>query len=203
MIKQVETIFQNQDFVIISKPAGLSFHSDGLHTYLRSILSCEIYGVHRLDKVTSGLLIFAKSSDVASALSKKFESREMKKVYIALSDKRPSKKQGMIKGDMEKTRDGCYKLTRNLKNPALTRFISESANEQGIRLFRLFPETGKTHQLRVAMKSLGSPIIGDDRYGGSESDRTYLHAYELSFNLNDEDFNFQVLPVGSLWPSSL
>ena len=53
------------------------------------------------------------------------------------------------------------------------------------------------------MKSLGSPIIGDDRYGGSESDRTYLHAYELSFNLNDEDFNFQVLPVGSLWPSSL
>ncbi|WP_034730697.1 TIGR01621 family pseudouridine synthase [Bacteriovorax sp. Seq25_V] len=203
MLEQIKIIFENHDFLVISKPAELSYHGDGLHEFLRKQTNGDIFGVHRLDKVTSGILIFAKNSEMAAVLSKKFESKEMKKIYIAMSDKRPSKKQGLIRGDMEKSRDGSYKLTRTLYNPAITKFETRQAQQDGLRMFILYPQTGRTHQLRVAMKSLGSPILGDKRYGGSDSDRTYLHAFELSFELNGEEFSFKVLPTGKHWPSDL
>jgi len=64
----------------------------------------------------------------------------------------------------------------------------------------LQPKTGKTHQLRVAMKSLGSPILGDNLYSGNQSDRVYLHAYQLEFDYQNEHFCVQALPEsGQIW----
>jgi tRNA pseudouridine32 synthase/23S rRNA pseudouridine746 synthase len=197
----IDIIFENSQFIVLNKPAGISFHKDdnevGFFSLVKEKLGLEIFSVHRLDKVTSGLIVFAKDSEAASVFGELFSHKKIQKTYIALSDKRPSKKQGLIKGDIEKARGGSYKLSRLMSNPSLTKFTSTYVNE--LRIFKLLPLTGKTHQLRVVMNSLGSPIIGDERYKGSISDRTYLHAYKLEFELMGEVFKFECLPTEGLF----
>jgi len=90
---------------------------------------------------------------------------------------------------MERARNGSWRLARSLEDPASTTFVSRSA-KPGLRLFALRPATGKTHQLRVAMKSIGAPIFGDERYGGSAADRGYLHACALRFDYAGETLQF-------------
>ena len=82
---------------------------------------------------------------------------------------------------MARSRRGTWKLTRDEDNFAVTRFSSQSL-KPGLRLFVLQPFTGKTHQLRVAMKSIGSPILGDTLYGGDEAEHLFLHAWRLVFD---------------------
>ena len=102
---------------------------------------------------------------------------------------------------MQKARDGAWKLCQSHENPAKTRFISIGC-EPHLRLFVLYPETGKTHQLRVAMKSLGSPILGDPLYGKKEeiADRVYLHAIRLEFVYQKQRIQVCALPLeGEYW----
>ena len=198
---KIDIVFENEDFVLVNKPAGLSFHSEdgpGLVVILCDQLGIEqLYSVHRLDKMTSGLLILAKTSEAANALSRLFEERKIEKFYLALSVRKPKKKQGWIKGDMGPSRRGSYKLLGTNKNPAVTQFISTALRTHE-RFFLVKPHTGKTHQIRVALKSLGSPIAGDTRYAASEEakmeERGYLHAYALRFELNGEAFSFVCPP---------
>jgi len=124
-----------------------------------------------------------------------------------ISDKKPKKKQGLIKGGMEKSRRSMWKLTKNKGNLAITQFFS-FAFENGKRLFVIKPHTGKTHQIRVALKSLGSPICGDPLYADKTEvanyDRGYLHAYQISFNLKGEVHNFTAPPSeGALFLDAL
>lgn len=187
------------DFLAVNKAPGFSVHRDrnsrGFVDQVAEFMQCErLYLVHRLDRMTSGLLLLAKSSESCAALAGLFAQRKVEKYYVALSDSRPQKKQGLVQGDMERSRNGCWKLTRTRTDPAITRFFSSSVSP-GLRLFVLRPETGKTHQLRVAMKSLGAPILGDARYGGAEADRGYLHAYALRFEYGGTSIVLQNPPV--------
>ena len=192
-------------FYVIAKAPGLGFHREddapGVLDVVRDGLQdAALWPVHRLDKDTSGLLLLARGQPVAAALGAAFAGREVQKYYLALSDAKPGRKQGLIKGDMDKGRGGAWRLCQSQVNPAVTQFFSHSL-APGRRLFVLRPRTGKTHQLRVAMKSLGAPILGDALYGGSTADRTYLHAYALSFALDGESFSFSCLPAhGECWP---
>lgn len=185
----VNTVFEHAAFFVFDKPAGTSFHSEdgaGFFAQLTETYPTEtLFPVHRLDKITSGLLLVARNKSAAQQLGELFESHAIKKTYIALTDQKPSKKQGAISGDMQRTRGGNWKLLHSKKNPAVTRFISHSL-APNLRLFILQPQTGRTHQLRVMMKALGSPIIGDLRYGGTAADRGYLHAQRLQFDWNGE-----------------
>ena len=131
-----------------------------------------------------------KNYDVDALLANK----KVTKTYIALSDKKPRKKQGRVKGDLEKGRGGSYHLKRTLENPSITDFQSRYLEKFELREFELMPKTGKTHQLRVVMKSLGSPILGDKRYGGSEASRMYLHASKLTFGRKSKLCEFTDLP---------
>jgi tRNA pseudouridine32 synthase/23S rRNA pseudouridine746 synthase len=197
MLTKILPVYKNDDFIVIDKPSGISFHNQqdipGIHTLLKAQLRDNIWPVHRLDKMTSGLLIFAKSQHAAAELGKMFEQRKIKKNYIALSDKKPKKKQGKIIGDMKKSRRGSWKLCQSKENPATTHFQSRSLLP-GIRLYWITPTTGKTHQIRVALKSIGAPILGDQRYSGSNADRGYLHAYQLNFIWRDEVINLDCCP---------
>ena len=199
----MQIIFQNSDFVIFDKPAGLNFHSeDGEAGFVvlatKQLNLSQLYSVHRLDRMTSGLIILAKSSEVANIFTKMFENKEIQKFYLALSLRKPKKKQGWIKADMASSRRGTYKLVSTKENPAITQFLS-SALRVGERFFLVKPHTGKTHQIRVALKSIGSPIAGDVRYANADEakkeDRGYLHAYALKFFLNDEEFSFTCQPT--------
>jgi len=200
-------VFKHVDFFVFEKPANASFHNEegsGFFTYLSNSFPAEtLYPVHRLDKITSGLVLIARNKTAAQRFGAMFESRLIQKTYIALSDKKPSKKQGTISGDMQQTRDGNWKLLHSKKSPAITRFTSHSS-APNLRIFILKPETGKTHQLRVMMKALGSPIIGDIRYGGTPSDRSYLHATALKFDWSGEDITCLLPPTnGNLFNQAI
>lgn len=175
----------NDDFIVVNKAPGITVQRDndqaGLLECVANDLGLEtLYPVHRLDKLTSGVLLMARTQAANQTLSRLFAERRVQKYYLAISDRKPKKKQGLIKGDMEKARRGSWKLLTSTNNPALTQFFSRSVGP-GLRLFLLKPRTGKTHQLRVALKSLGAPILGDERYSGTPADRAYLHAWQLSF----------------------
>lgn len=205
--KYPRIIATTDDYLVVYKDHGVPFHAEreqdgrktgrpGILQILRDMESegaiasgARLYPVHRLDQVTSGLLVFARGRKNANLLSNEFRHRRVTKFYLALSDRRPKKKQGRVSGDMTRGRRGGWILTRTHKNPAVTNFLSKSVPgaRPGLRLYLLRPRTGKTHQLRVAMKSLGAPILGDGLYGrfdlAREEDRAYLHAYGLEFKL--------------------
>ena len=190
-------LFQNEHFIVVNKPSGVSFHSEveaGFVVQVQEKFGSEtLYPLHRLDKMTSGLVLFAKSKKIAQTFGKLFEKQMIEKYYLAISLRKPKKKQGWVKGDMVKARRGNYKFAATRENPAITQFISV-ALRQGERGFLIKPHTGKTHQIRVALKSIGAPIAGDVRYANADEarkeDRGYLHAYALRFNLLGEAYSF-------------
>lgn len=187
---------ETENFLLIDKLPGVV--AQGVEHSLFSHLSrlypdTGLFPVHRLDKITSGLMLLAKNSQAARELSNQFAVRQTDKFYLAISDRKPRKKQGGILGDMAAARRGSWKLLKTTENPAFTQFFSESLSP-GKRLFLLRPLTGKTHQLRVALKSIGAPILGDQRYGSSGADRGYLHAFALGFNFQGNYHSYQCLP---------
>lgn len=196
--------YQHPDFVIVNKPAGISVHKDDqalgfCQQIAKQLGVAQVWLVHRLDKATSGLLILALNKTAASYFFQLFEQHKIHKTYWALSVDKPKKKQGKIVGDMAKSRNGTWKLLHSKENPAITRFHSYSLAPH-LRHFILQPQTGKTHQLRVAMKSLGSPILGDERYNGKTADRMYLHAYRLDFCYQAQEISVSALPEsGQCW----
>lgn len=195
-------ITKTDDFIVVSKNADINFHDEGnygnglfssVKKYCLAQLNInELFPVHRLDKMTSGLLIFATNSYSAKIFGELFSQHKIEKYYLAISENKPSKKQGLIKGDMAKSRRGMYKLLRSMENPAITQFFSFSiGNKQ--RLYLLKPHSGKTHQLRVALSSIGVPILGDPLYTSKSTikspcaiDRGYLHAFVLKFEFLGE-----------------
>ena len=217
-----DLIDQQAHFIVVNKPAGIGFHDEeqslGFFNQVSAYGKAELglnklYPVHRLDKMTSGLLILATSLAAANQFQQLFSQHQVEKYYLALSDKKPKKKQGLIKGDMAKSRRGMWKLVRSTKNPAITQFFSYSlcstmvtTKEKAQRLYLLKPHSGKTHQIRVALSSIGAPIIGDPLYypevAKQACDRGYLHAYSLRFNLFEQDYQYLLPPSqGQLFTS--
>jgi tRNA pseudouridine32 synthase/23S rRNA pseudouridine746 synthase len=188
-------VVEHADFIVVDKCAGIDMHDDagvlGLVSRVSHYLGLSVYPVHRLDKVTSGLVLLAKNKAATSLLSQSFAKREVTKTYLAISDRSPKKKQGWIKGDMAKARNGSWKLLHTRSNPAVTYFQSVALAMPHHRLYIVSPQTGKTHQIRVALKSISAPILGDERYGGSVSDRTYLHAWRLQFRYGEAEYSVE------------
>jgi tRNA pseudouridine32 synthase/23S rRNA pseudouridine746 synthase len=204
-----DVIYVHADFVLINKHPHVSVHKDDGDVMLLQAVSQRLDGqslylVHRLDKMTSGLLLLARSSAAARELSTGFAQRKIEKYYLAIGSKKPKKKQGLICGDMVRSRRSGWKLMTSRKNPAITQFFSRAA-EPGERLFLCRPLTGKTHQIRVALKSIGSAILGDPIYNHSTvADRGYLHAYALRFSYQGQIYSFVCDPcampqMGDKW----
>ncbi len=208
-MQSIEVLFQNDDFIVINKPADMNFHSEnepGVVVKTEQILGIKLYSVHRLDKATSGLLILATSPQSAALFTTLFETHRIEKYYLAISLRKPKKKQGWIKGDIIPARRGSYKFAPSSRNPAVTQFVS-TALRPNERLFLLKPHTGKTHQIRVALKSIGAPIAGDTRYANAvdaaKEERAYLHAYALRFRFKEYTYQFTCKPTeGSRYGSA-
>lgn len=191
-------VAETADFVLLNKAAGISFHSEdgpGLVVLAEKQLGYKLYPVHRLDKVTSGLILLARTSEVASELTQLFSHHQVEKYYLALSLSKPAKKQGWVKGDMTPARRGAWKLLSSQHNPAVSYFISRGFENLPFRAFLVKPYSGKTHQIRVALKSAGAAIAGDALYQGSTADRVYLHAYALRFCLYNTEYAYVQLPT--------
>ncbi|MDE1190567.1 MAG: RluA family pseudouridine synthase [Arachidicoccus sp.] len=216
---KLDIIFENEDFVVINKPSGLLSVPDRMQSEpsLKDILK-EKYGdiltVHRLDKFTSGLIVFAKNADMHKMLSQLFEGREVEKFYIGLVKgnlyaesgtieaaiaEHPAKKGLMTTNVKGKTSVTDYKVVENFKNYSLVEFQ--------IR-------TGRTHQIRVHLKHIGSYLVCDELYGDgkplclSEIKKRYklsknefdekpllarlaLHSFRIKFVVKDIPYSFE------------
>lgn len=197
-----QLLSEQPDFIVINKAPNVHFHSQdgnaGVIAQAEADLGYKLYPVHRLDTPTSGLLIVARSPQAANEFTQMFTAHQVQKYYLAIALGKPKKKQGWIVGDMAKSRRSMYKLLRTTENPAMTQFFCMSISE-GKRAYLLKPLSGKTHQLRVALASIGVPILGDTLYGKDVSDRCYLHAYSLYFNYLGQQYAFQQLPTQGEW----
>ena len=196
LMTPISVLHRHADFWLVYKPAGESFHSEDGQGFAERLQSEQaaftFYPVHRLDKMTSGLLLFATHRVAAAEFGRLFSEHRLEKRYVAVSAQAPKKKQGTIAGGMAPSRRGQWRLTASAESIAVTQFKSFAWG--GKRYFYIRPLTGKTHQIRVALKSLGAPILGDERYSGDPSDRGYLHAYSLTFDWRGETFAFSAWP---------
>ncbi|HUR66146.1 MAG TPA: RluA family pseudouridine synthase [Chitinophagaceae bacterium] len=209
-------ILEDDDFVALNKPSGLLSIPDreGKDISLKNLLK-ENYGniwtVHRLDKDTSGLIVFAKNETSHKHLSQQFEARQTKKIYQGLIIGSPSEKKGSINSPIAEhpAQNGTMIIHRKGKE-ALTNY--EVLEDLGIySLLQFQIHTGRTHQIRVHMKDIGHPIVCDALYGDGKPvlvsslrskfklskdqeeerpilNRLALHAWQLSFTDGEGKF---------------
>jgi 23S rRNA pseudouridine1911/1915/1917 synthase len=163
-------IFENDDCIALNKPSGLLSIPDreGKDISLKLLLKekyGEIFTVHRLDKDTSGLIVFAKNEATHKHLSKQFEERKTRKIYLGLVIGSPPEKKGSMDGPIGEhpARNGTMIVHRKAKE-ALTDY--EVLEDFGVYAWLQFQiHTGRTHQIRVHAKEMGHPIVCDILYG--------------------------------------
>ncbi|MBC8034940.1 MAG: RluA family pseudouridine synthase [Chitinophagaceae bacterium] len=173
-MKQVPNIiFENDDFVAINKPAGMLSIPDRMQSEhsLKDFLINKygnIFTVHRLDKETSGIILFAKNDAAHRYLSQQFENRETEKYYVGLVQGSIGKKEGIIEEAIieHPVKKGLMTTAKKGK-PSITEYkVLEEAGGFSLMEFRIL--TGRTHQIRVHMKFLGHPLACDELYGNGD-----------------------------------
>lgn len=187
-------IYEDDHVIVINKPIGVLTHSKGEYnpeptvaTWLTSrVPSMEGNRagiVHRLDRATSGVMILAKDPETLKYLQKQFSQRRTHKAYEAVVKGQLTPAEAVI--DMPLMRNPkqpqTFRVGPNGKS-ALTHYRTIK-NNTDYSLVELKPTTGRTHQLRVHLKALGHPIVGDVLYDGAPADRLYLHAKSLEITL--------------------
>ena len=178
-------IFENDDFFAINKPYGISSQGG-----IRARLSIDVYAknynneariTHRLDRETSGIMIIAKNKASARNITGLFANGLVKKQYVALSKFNPKvAKQGTITTDIIKDIH-AQKMLAVEGQGAITQYKIAKHNEE-FALVDVFPKTGKMHQIRVHLASIGMPICGDEKYEGMQFQRMMLHASLIEFD---------------------
>ncbi len=191
-------LYEDADVVAVAKPAGLITHSDGrTQEATAEDWFTETYPegagyVHRLDRDTSGVLVFAKNTAAYEFLRKAFHDREVKKSYLAFVYGVPKQKKGVIDFSIGRSRSdfrlrSAQPKAKGRLREALTHY--EVVGESGdYALMKMSPETGRTHQIRVHLKAIHHPIVGDALYAPKREPalgvtRLGLHAYELDLPL--------------------
>ncbi|MCP5469966.1 MAG: RluA family pseudouridine synthase [Chlamydiales bacterium] len=172
--QKLKVLFEDEHLIAYRKPAG--FTSERLPHLL----------VHRLDRDTTGVVLCAKTLEAQNKMEVLFRKREIEKEYIAVVSPPPSGEGGVIKFDMavQKRREGAvlwHKVEKGLPSETQWEVIKRDRKKATLRLF---PKTGRTHQLRLHMRELGCPIVGDVDYGSREQGKVFrplLHARRLTF----------------------
>ncbi len=161
----LEIIKVTEGFVAVNKPAGMPTQPtrDRKQQSLEELLRAQfrsIYLVHRLDTPTSGIVLFARTRDAAASLSGLFASREIRKTYLAR---------------VEGTVDHAIKIDSPIGAKDAVTYVRPRSDG----LVEAEIQTGRTHQIRIHLASIGHPVIGDRRYGGPKALRLMLHAWKL------------------------
>ena len=178
-------IYEDDDVLVVNKPSGLLSEAKGEYCPERTLAD---YGLvcHRLDRDTSGVMILAKTEEVQKFLKKQFQARTVRKKYYAVVGGGPLKlSEARIDLPMIRNmkRPTTFLVDANGKEAETFYKVLKQSENGELSLVELRPTTGRTHQLRVHMKYLGHPIVGDTVYEGLPADRLYLHAGELEITL--------------------
>jgi len=195
----VEVLYADDDVIAINKPAGMVVHAGaGRHTgtlvnallhkfqTLSTISGDERPGiVHRLDRDTSGVLLVARTDKAHRDLAEQFAGRSVEKTYLALVQGRVEKEDGQIRAKITRDPVRRVRMTARL-DQGRTAHTEYRVLERltGFTLLEVAIHTGRTHQIRVHLSSIGHPIAGDVLYGGARTSRGrfFLHAYRISFD---------------------
>ncbi len=200
----LKILYEDEDIVVVEKPSGLVTHPSSGHLQ-GTLVNALLWGgrklssigaplrpgiVHRLDKETSGVMVVAKSDKAHTDLVSQFKNREIEKVYIALVHGDFEEDEGVIEMPIGR-RHGRgpnrkhMQVTVKGSKPALTEFkVLKRLKRHGrsVTLLEVRPKTGRTHQIRVHLRHIGHPIVGDAKYGRREQTiktRLMLHAFSL------------------------
>ncbi len=196
---QLDILAENNDFIVVNKTAGQiteksAFENNTVENQVLEYLSKTkkdpfVGVVHRLDRVTSGVLIFAKKKSVLVAFNELFSTRNVQKTYLAIVNTKPPKKKGhllnfLVKNTFEKRADIVATKSKDAQECRLSyRVIAQ--NELGY-LLEVKPQTGRFHQIRAQLAHIGLPIIGDEKYGSTEAYLPLsicLHAWKLTYEI--------------------
>jgi 23S rRNA pseudouridine1911/1915/1917 synthase len=214
-----EIIFENTDFVALNKPSGLLSIPDrmGQEISLKDLLKQHygnIYTVHRLDRDTSGIILFAKTEESHKALSLLFEGREMDKFYVGLVNGQMIQSEGTIDAAIMEHPGKATKMLTHVKGKAS---ITDYKVLESFRLYswvRFQIHTGRTHQIRVHTQHIGHSIVCDEVYGDAKPillssikrnfklakvadaekpilARLALHSAQLNFTLDGVEFSLE------------
>jgi 23S rRNA pseudouridine955/2504/2580 synthase len=211
IIKQIResVIFKDEEIIIINKPENMSVQGgvgvkvsvDALLDHLKFDYEERPKLVHRLDKDTSGLLLLARKTSVATKYGEYFMDKKIEKIYWAIVVGVPEVKEGKIDLPIMKkdTGAGKEKVVVDPKGQkAITFFKVLDKIGDRMCLVELRPVTGRTHQLRVHMAELGHPILGDGKYGGARAfidgmeDRMHLHARQITIPSYKKEFKAEI-----------
>ena len=189
-------LHEEPSFLVLNKPAGLVVHpgaGNAEGTLVNALLfhcaGLSVIGgierpgiVHRLDKETSGCLVIAKTDAAHRSISAQFADRLVQKTYLALVEKIPRMPHGKIEAAIGRHAVHRQKMTVSERGRASVTQYRVLASSLGKALLECQPRTGRTHQIRVHLKHLGHPIVGDPLYGRRGGHpRHFLHAWKLSF----------------------
>ncbi|WP_394200490.1 tRNA pseudouridine(65) synthase TruC [Shewanella waksmanii] len=197
---EIEVLFEDEDLVAIHKPAGLLVHRSYLARkerffamqLTRDKVGCHVFPVHRLDRPTSGVLLFAKSSEMANKLCEQFAGKSIEKHYIALV-RGNMHEAGLLDyalkqefddhGDKHADRDKAAQEAQTYYQPLLNCEIPFSSGRYATSrycLIQLTPHTGRKHQLRRHMAHLRHPIIGDTTHGDGKQNRFFREHFAVN-----------------------
>ena len=187
---ELPIIYLDDDVIVVNKPAGILTHSKGalndeftvadfFRRYTTEGLDTSRPGiVHRLDRDTSGVLIGGRTPEACALLKAQFSERKAKKWYLAVVDGHPAEAEAVIDLPIGRNPKAPSTFRVDSKGKAATTEYVVLKSQEKHSLVKLHPLTGRTHQLRVHMQYLRTPILGDRVYG-KPSQRLYLHAYKL------------------------
>lgn len=190
---ELPVLYDDENVLVINKPAGVISHSRGRYWYEPSVASFvrqkthqegDRAGiVHRLDRATSGVMICAKNQETLSLLQKQFGLRKVKKSYLAIVQGHMKEKHAIIDMPIERNpkQPQMFRVGANGKTAQTEYEVVQSLDKHDKLLLK--PLTGRTHQLRVHLKHVGHPIAGDTLYGLETYQRLLLHAYSLEITL--------------------
>lgn len=200
---ELAILYEDSDVVAVAKPAGLITHADGrtkeetaedwfIARYGAGTVEEPKGYVHRLDRDTSGVLVFAKTPAAYAFLRKAFHDRNVHKTYLAFVHGVPKKKKGEIDFDIGRSRSdfrlrSAQPKAKGRLREALTHY-EVLGEADGFGLMRVEPQTGRTHQIRVHLKAIHHPIVGDKLYAPNKNHnlgitRLGLHAYSIDLPL--------------------
>lgn len=182
-------IHEDDDLLVVNKPANWNTHAptpysgEGIYEWLRQreLRWAQLAIIHRLDKETSGLLVFTKTKAAAKSLTEQFTEREVQKRYVLLTDRTVKAEKCHARSHMTKVGSDFVSRPLTSAGELAETFFYRAETKAGKTLVIAEPKTGRTHQIRLHAQDLGFPILGDVRYGGSHHARLCLHAAEIEF----------------------
>ena len=186
----IRVLFEDADYLAADKPEGVVSIAEagkgGLPELLADVFPGRLFPVHRLDRGASGVIVYAKSADAHRHLNGQFDRREVRKTYLALVHGATGPASGLINAPIREFGSGRMGVDVRRGKPSSTEWkVAERLD--GATLVRVYPATGRRHQIRVHLYHIGHSIVGDLKYGDltlqSRYPRLMLHALEIEFAL--------------------